>query len=117
MIKDVEYASLLFDFYGKLLPDKQQEVMDYYHEDNLSLSEIAENLNMTRQGIHYILKNAEKTLEEYESKLGLVERYLINIKKVKEAKGTLDNLDLINGEKEKTEIINELKNIFDSFVE
>ncbi|HKK95045.1 MAG TPA: sigma factor-like helix-turn-helix DNA-binding protein [Anaerovoracaceae bacterium] len=116
MIKDVEYASLLFDFYGKLLPQKQQEVMDYYHEDNLSLSEIAENLNITRQGVHYILRSAEKTLKEYEEKLKLIDRYLVNIKKVKSAKENLDNLDNVN-EKEKIRILNELKNTFDSFLE
>jgi hypothetical protein len=117
MIKDATYASLLFDFYGKLLPEKQEEVMIYYHEDNLSLSEIAENLNITRQGVHYILKSAEKTLEEHEKKLCLVDRYLLNIKRVEESKAKLEKLVYTNDDIEKNKILNELNKILDSFAE
>lgn len=74
-ITNIEIASLLYDFYGELLGDAQREVMMMYHEDNLSLQEIAEELGMSRQGVHYILKKAEKKLEEYEKRLGLIERY------------------------------------------
>ena len=71
----VEYASLLYDFYGALLSDPQREVMELYHEDNLSLAEIADETGTSRQAVHYTLKKAEKTLEEFEAKLGLIEQY------------------------------------------
>lgn len=74
-IEKVEYASMLYDFYGSLLNDAQNEVMALYHEDNLSLSEIAEELGQTRQAVHYTLRKAEKALESYEEKLGLVASY------------------------------------------
>lgn len=77
-IDTVEYASLLYDFYGDLLDEGKREVMDLYHGDDLSLTEIAEEMNMTRQGVHYILKKAENTLERYEERLGLIRRWQEN---------------------------------------
>lgn len=71
-IENIEYRSLLYDYYGQLLGDSQREVMDLYHEDDLSLAEIAEELGQTRQGVHYTLKKAEAALERYEEKLGLI---------------------------------------------
>ena len=74
-IGNIEFQSLLYDFYGALLSDSQNEVMALYHEDNLSLSEIAAELGMSRQAVHYTLKKAEHALGEYEEKLGLVAGY------------------------------------------
>ena len=71
-IENIEYQSLLYDFYGSLLGESQREVMDLYHEDDMSLAEIAEELGQTRQGVHYTLKKAEAALARYEEKLGLV---------------------------------------------
>ncbi|MBQ6440916.1 MAG: MarR family transcriptional regulator [Mogibacterium sp.] len=77
-IERVEYASMLYDFYGSLLNESQNEVMALYHEDNLSLSEIAEELGQTRQAVHYTLRKAEKALKSYEEKLSLVSSYKKN---------------------------------------
>ena len=77
-IENIERQSLLYDFYGALLSDSQNEVMALYHEDNLSLSEIAEELGQTRQAVHYNLRKAEKALKSYEEKLGLVASYREN---------------------------------------
>ena len=74
-IDDITQASLLYDFYGQLLSKQQSQVMELYHEENLSLSEIASEFNISRQGVHDALKNAEKALSEYERKLGLVEKF------------------------------------------
>lgn len=74
-IGTVQYASLLFDFYGELLGESQSEVMTLYHEDNLSLAEIAEEVGTSRQAVHYTLKKAEANLEKFESKLGLLKNY------------------------------------------
>ena len=58
----------LYDFYGELLTERQLE--DY------SLSEVAEDLGISRQGVHDMIKRCNKTLEEYEQKLHLVEKFL-----------------------------------------
>lgn len=79
-IEKVEYASMLYDFYGSLLSRAQNEVMALYHEDNLSLSEIADELGQTRQAVHYTLRKAEKALDSYEEKLGLISNYKENQK-------------------------------------
>ena len=71
-IERVEYASMLYDFYGSLLNKSQNEVMALYHEDNLSLSEIAEQYGITRQGVHDAIKRGDEALVEYEQKLGLL---------------------------------------------
>lgn len=74
MLDPIVRLSLLNDFYGTLLTPRQQEVMRLYHEENLSLSEIAEEFGISRQGVHDTLKNAEHALLEYEDKLSLVAR-------------------------------------------
>lgn len=74
-IDEITQTSLLYDFYGQLLPKRQREVMELYHEENLTLSEIAEEFGISRQGVHDALKNAEKALHEYEEKLSLVARF------------------------------------------
>ena len=72
---DVTRQSLLYDFYGELLTERQKEVMELYNEENLSLAEIADEFGISRQGVHDALHKAQKALEEYERKLGLVERF------------------------------------------
>lgn len=67
--------SLLFDFYGDMLTDKQRDVVELYYNDDLSLSEIAENEGITRQGVHDSIKRAESQLLEMEERLGLVRRF------------------------------------------
>lgn len=63
---------LLFEQYKELLTDKQKEIVSLYYEENYSLGEISENLNVSRQGVYDTLKRSEKILREYESKLHLV---------------------------------------------
>ena len=67
--------SLLFDFYGETLTEKQRELFDLYYNEDLSLAEIAENYGITRQGVRDSIKRAEHALREMEEKLGLVARY------------------------------------------
>lgn len=93
-IDRVEYTSMLYDFYGSLLNEAGREVMAMYHEDNLSLSEIAEELGQSRQAVHYTLKKAEKALEEYEEKLGLVATYEKNQERAAVAFGIIKDAGL-----------------------
>ena len=94
-IDEVIQTSLLYDFYGSLLTDRQREVMELYYGENLSLSEIAAEISISRQGVHDALKNAERALHEYEQKLGLVEKF----QQSREAIGAIDGMieELING--------------------
>lgn len=64
----------LFDVYGDLLTEKQQKCMELYFCDDLSLAEIADELEVSRQAIHDLIKRVEHTLERYESKLALLTR-------------------------------------------
>lgn len=75
MLDKIIEFSLLYDFYASLLTERQQEVVRLYHEENYSLSEIGQVFSISRQGVYDALKNAEKSLEEYEEKLGLVRRF------------------------------------------
>ena len=67
--------SLLFDFYGETLTEKQRELFDLYYNEDLSLAEIAEHAGITRQGVRDSIKRAEHTLRGMEDRLGLVARY------------------------------------------
>ncbi len=69
------YLSLLFDFYGALLTDKQQECLQLHLFEDLSLSEIAGELGISRQAVHDNIHRAQKAMVGYEEKLGLVARY------------------------------------------
>ena len=66
---------LLFGATGEILTEKQQDVIDYYYNDDLSLAEISEHLGITRQGVRDSIKRAEATLIEMEEKLGLAKRF------------------------------------------
>lgn len=67
--------NLLYDFYGDFLTKKQKEVFELHYLNDLSLGEIAENFNITRQGVYDILKRAQDVLENYETKLGIAQRF------------------------------------------
>lgn len=73
-IKSV-YISRLFDYYGDLLSDKQKLLIDCYYNQDFSLSEIAENEGITRQGVSDALKRAEAILFSCEEKLGICQKF------------------------------------------
>ena len=73
MAKDMRIA-LLLDYYGNLLTKKQFEVIDLYYNEDLSLFEISEHANITRQGVRDSIKRAEAILLDTENKLGFVSR-------------------------------------------
>ena len=83
MEKNVE-ISILCQLYGKLLSEKQLEFIDDYYNNDLSLSEIAENHGITRQAVRDMLKKGEKKLFEYEEKLLFMKRMLNQEKKIEE---------------------------------
>jgi uncharacterized protein len=67
--------TMLYDFYGELLTDRQKEFFDFYYNDDLSLSEIAENAGISRQGVRDVIVRAEGIMQEFEDKTGLVRRF------------------------------------------
>ncbi len=70
------HVSMLLEIYEKLLTEKQRDMIDLYYNDNLSLSEIAEELGITRQGVHKNLIDAENKLFDYEEKLQILKQKL-----------------------------------------
>ena len=66
--------SILLEIYGKLLTKKQYEFMNYYYNQDLSLSEIADNNEITRQAVNTILTKSKRKLEEYEKKLKFMQK-------------------------------------------
>lgn len=75
MLEKTNQVNLLFDFYAPLLKGKQREYLELYYLDDLSLSEIAEMHEVSRQAVYDHIKRAEKQLFEYEEKLRLAERH------------------------------------------
>ncbi len=76
--------SLLYDFYGELLNEHQRSVYEDYVLNDLSLGEIAQDMDISRQGVYDILKRCDKKLESYEAKLHLIEKFLKTKEKVQE---------------------------------
>lgn len=93
MEKNVQ-ISMLCQMYGNLLTEKQKELIDDYYNNDLSLSEIAENNNITRQAVRDIIKKGEKKLFEYENQISFLEKLLKQEKVVNEIKMELNNLKM-----------------------
>lgn len=70
-MQDIVKIGLLFDFYGTLLTQRQQSIMNLYINDDFSLFEIAQKFEISRQGVHDTIKRATNKLEDFENKLGL----------------------------------------------
>lgn len=84
---------MLYDFYGELLTKHQQAIYEEAVFGDLSLSELSESYGITRQGIHDLLKRCDKILNDYESKLHLVEKFLLIRKNAEEINALCDNID------------------------
>lgn len=107
MEKNIQ-ISILLDIYGKLLTEKQYKLLDDYYNNDLSLSEIAENDDITRQAVRDNLKKGENNLLEYENKLGFMKKALEDEEKIK---NILTEISKINKELSFNEIDNSLKKI------
>ena len=68
-------TGLLYDFYGGLLTDKQRQAMELYFLENWSLAEIAASVGVSRQAVYDLIHRSARTIEEYEQKLGLLDRF------------------------------------------
>ena len=75
MAKDLSISTLL-DFYGPFLSEKQRNLLHHYYNEDLSLSEIAENESITRQGVRDLIKRGELQLKKYEDECGWCQNVL-----------------------------------------
>lgn len=91
MPKDLFVSSLL-DVYGYFLNEKQRRVLEYYYNDDLSLSEIAENEGITRQGVADLIKRSEAQLRQLEKDCGYCEKF-IKLKSLSESLKETENSD------------------------
>ncbi len=107
MEKNVK-LSILCQLYGKLLTEKQYEFLNDYYNNDLSLSEIAENNGITRQAVRDNIKKGEKKLFEYEEKLLFMKRTLNQEKKIQKV---LDELTKIQSDYSDNQIASVLENI------
>lgn len=84
--------TMLFDFYGDLLTEKQREYYDLHYNSDLSLQEIAEQSGVSRQAVWDIIRRAEQSLTEFEDKTGLVARAVRRRKAVEELEALIAGL-------------------------
>ena len=120
MAKDLN-ISLLYDFYGDLLTEKQQEVIELYYNEDLSLAEIASHSGISRQGVRDSIKRGEAQLLEFESRLGLARRFGDIRATVEEIEKNADEISRINerlmGSRELGERVGRIKTLAGSIQE
>ena len=99
MEKHIKGAYLL-DIYGELLTDKQNLAMNLFYNEDLSMSEIAQELSVSRQAAFDLIKRTQKILEDYDSKLNLLDKYLRcteMLEKIAELSAQSEHSEEING--------------------
>lgn len=95
MLQKTVEISVLYDFYNQMLTEKQRDIVDLYYNQDLSLGEIADEFNISRQAVYDMLKRTEKLLYQYEEKLGFIK--LLETKNEKILKILDKVIDLENG--------------------
>jgi hypothetical protein len=91
--------TMLYDFYGELLTDRQKEFFDLYYNEDLSLAEIAENYGISRQGVRDVIVRAEGVMTEMEDKTGIIKRFHLMQGQLSSISEDLDKIIAINGDK------------------
>lgn len=112
MEKNVRMA-ILFDYYGAMLTEKQREYFDLYYGENLSLSEIAENDGISRQGVRDVIVRAEAILEDAEAKLGMIRQHQALEARLAEIEAHLAEIAQLNSTRFKNGRLLELCNLID----
>lgn len=103
----------LYDFYGELLTERQRNIFEDFVLNDLSLSEIAKEEGISRQGVHDLIKRCDRTLEGYEEKLHLLERFLNTKAKVTRIRTLSRNCQ----EQRESEVMAEIEAISDEILE
>ncbi|MDD5938489.1 MAG: sigma factor-like helix-turn-helix DNA-binding protein [Clostridiales bacterium] len=102
--------AMLYDFYGDMLTDRQKEFYDLYYNEDLSLSEIAENYGISRQGVRDVIVRAEATLTELEDKTGIIRRFHVMQDQIKAVQS---DVDAIRARNEQSYQDDEIENLTD----
>ena len=111
-MEKITKISLLIDFYGGLLTEKQYNIIDLYYNNDFSLSEIAEHIGISRQGVHDTLKRSEELLLSYEKKLKLTDKFIVQNNNIKII---TDKLNIIKTH-ENTNNINEIITLLETMI-
>ena len=109
MEKNVK-VSMLCQIYGKMLTEKQYQVINDYYNNDLSLSEIAENNNITRQAVRDIIKKGENKLFEFEEKLGIMKKRMLQEEKIADILSELTKIQTRFTDEQIAEILEHIKN-------
>ena len=108
MEKNVK-VSILLQIYGNLLTENQVSVLDDYYNNDLSLSEIAENNNITRQAVRDNIKKGEQKLFEFEEKLGVMKKTMIQEQKISEILSKITTIEAKSSDKKVQHILEEVR--------
>ena len=115
---DILKTTLLYDFYGELLTDKQKEIYELFYQNDMSLSEIAGELEISRQAVRDQRQRPEKILADYEDKLTLVERFIENKNSAGRIRNLIDKLEKNNElSKDALEIAEQIRKAVDEITE
>ena len=102
--------TLLYDFYGELLTDHQKQIYEDVVLNDYSFSEVAEEKGISRQGVHDLIKRCNKILQEYESKLHLVEKFVTIKEQIEEMEKSLKETE----EPDKEALVRQLNGILEN---
>lgn len=91
-LDEIVQLSILYDFYGELLSEHKKQIFEDYVLNDLSLSEIAQERGLSRQGVHDIVKRCAIQLKEYEDKLALIRKFNSIKDKVEKIKAILSDI-------------------------
>lgn len=111
-VEEIVEQSLLYDFYGELLTEHQQKIYEAAFFENYSLSEIASDAGISRQGVHDLLRRCDKQLRTYEAKLHLVERFTRVRSDIERIMSLVDELEGVSPDK-----IKDIKSIAGTLME
>ncbi len=112
-MEEIVEQALLYDFYGELLTSHQKQIYEDFVLNDLSLSEIAQEQGISRQGVHDLVKRCNKILAEYEDKLHLVQKFIDTKEKV----NTINELTNEFEKSKNLDIVDEIRNISNEILE
>ena len=108
------YLSMLYDFYGALLKENNRRIFEAYIQEDYSISEIAEEMEISRQAVHDAVKRITKHLRGYEEKLGLLERFELQRNEMKRLHECLQEMNISEEDPKGKEIFQILSEIIES---
>jgi len=101
-------ACMLLDFYGQLLTDRMRSILELHFAEDMSLAEIAEQESISRQAVHDAITRGRRSLEEYEAKLGLIQRFMSQKLVIRDAVEALEKNDMKRAHRMLSELMDTL---------